>query len=93
MKDEILIENLRQRIKFIPLSIDMVELGMKNKNKAKKSLGLEELLKDVTLLKIAVETLCNRNNRHNFLFTSLDEVTSTILEPIEEHSDKFPHES
>lgn len=35
MKDEILIENLRQRIKFIPLSIDMVELGMKNKNKAK----------------------------------------------------------
>jgi hypothetical protein len=90
MSEDLIIENLRKRIKFIPLSIDMIEIGIKDNIKTKQSLGLEELLKDVAFLKIAVDALYNK---HDFLYTPIEKIESTLSKPIEEHSDKFPWES
>lgn len=89
-----IIESIKHKLKYIPLDIQILELAVLEQEKAKQISASEELVLDVTLLKLMAESLQRKCNPHrDAYFVPLDKIPSTTDGPIEEHDPvKLPHE-
>jgi len=93
-----ILEQMQQLLEYVTPELNTVELAIKHRELGRKKRAVEELVKDLTILKIlgeALESKCYGSSpalERRHVDVPLSRMPSTLGEVQEHEPDKLPHE-